>query len=591
MAGGPSPKDTSPGTGLGNASFTHAPFNSSSSPPKQPSNSQFSDVFAHNAGPASKPFHISPIGDRGTIDRAGPSLWTTNEIDPAFSSTDMNNVPTIFLRKLPRSTGQEALRSMLLFAKDLIDTQFVEHSLPEDKDFLSAVARFKTTAGANEAKERLNGKPNAANDANMVVEVYPNGMSGQIGRRGTVDGTSTRQPSNSTSPSASSSGQGTRQSSRFNGTFQSMEKLSPPNSTPGLNNGEFPVPDANSHFQSLFSPQSPLSNTFRDQPRITGKSVINDDLVNDETDELLKDPVAYAKSGQSNNNMNQRRFTNPQIPISRFSSLSLNTETNGTPTTSPPLSTFTSPRVMPPIQSPNSALSPGPMSAIGPNSNYQLTPQHYQRHNYPPINPADQNPPCNTLYVGNLPIDTSEDELKAMFSKQRGYKRLCFRTKQNGPMCFVEFEDVSFATKALNELYGHPLHNSVKGGIRLSFSKNPLGVRTGQANSMNPITPMSPRGGVNGMGNAMGGPPGFSTAAGPPPGLAAPPGLGAGTYMNGDAPSFGTGMGGIFGNPGFGSNMGGPMRAQPVGGIATTVAGGPGFNAMGAGHNDYMMGR
>ena len=49
-----------------------------------------------------------------------------------------------------------------------------------------------------------------------------------------------------------------------------------------------------------------------------------------------------------------------------------------------------------------------------------------------------------------------------MFSKQKGYKRLCFRTKQNGPMCFVEFEDVSFATKALHELYGHPLHNSIK---------------------------------------------------------------------------------------------------------------------------------
>ena len=87
-------------------------------------------------------------------------------------------------------------------------------------------------------------------------------------------------------------------------------------------------------------------------------------------------------------------------------------------------------------------------------------------------------PPCNTLYVGNLPIDTSEEELKSIFSLQRGYKRLCFRTKQNGPMCFVEFEDVSFATKALNNLYGQILHNSVKGGIRPSFSKNPLGVRS-----------------------------------------------------------------------------------------------------------------
>jgi hypothetical protein len=96
---------------------------------------------------------------------------------------------------------------------------------------------------------------------------------------------------------------------------------------------------------------------------------------------------------------------------------------------------------------------------------------------------ADRNvpyPPCNTLYVGNLPMDTSEDGLKAVFSKQRGYKRLCFRTKQNGPMCFVEFEDTSFATEAIDELNGYMLPNSVKGGIRLTFSKNPLGVRNGQ---------------------------------------------------------------------------------------------------------------
>ena len=47
-------------------------------------------------------------------------------------------------------------------------------------------------------------------------------------------------------------------------------------------------------------------------------------------------------------------------------------------------------------------------------------------------------------------------------------------------MCFVEFDDVSFATRALAELYGRQLPRSTvssKGGIRLSFSKNPLGVR------------------------------------------------------------------------------------------------------------------
>ncbi|KAF9087404.1 hypothetical protein BGX23_008159 [Mortierella sp. AD031] len=99
-----------------------------------------------------------------------------------------------------------------------------------------------------------------------------------------------------------------------------------------------------------------------------------------------------------------------------------------------------------------------------------------------PVNPGDQNPPCNTLYVGNLPMNTSEEELRTLFSRCVGYRRLCFRTKSNGPMCFVEFENVECATQALNDLYGNPLSNSVKGGIRLSYSKNPLGVRNSTVN-------------------------------------------------------------------------------------------------------------
>ena len=103
--------------------------------------------------------------------------------------------------------------------------------------------------------------------------------------------------------------------------------------------------------------------------------------------------------------------------------------------------------------------------------------QEKPRPTYTPADLTDQNPPCNTLWVGNLSMDTSEDELKAVFSSQRGYKRLCFRTKQNRPMCFVEFEDTSQATEALYELHGYKLHGSNESGIRLSFSKNPLGVR------------------------------------------------------------------------------------------------------------------
>lgn len=62
-------------------------------------------------------------------------------------------------------------------------------------------------------------------------------------------------------------------------------------------------------------------------------------------------------------------------------------------------------------------------------------------------NPGDQNPPINTLYVGNLPTSPApggsppsilEERLRELFSKCPGYRKLCFRQKSNGPMCFVE---------------------------------------------------------------------------------------------------------------------------------------------------------
>ncbi|KAL1407223.1 hypothetical protein Q8F55_006640 [Vanrija albida] len=101
------------------------------------------------------------------------------------------------------------------------------------------------------------------------------------------------------------------------------------------------------------------------------------------------------------------------------------------------------------------------------------------------MNPADQNPPINTLYIGNLPAISPpthppnflEESLRALFHRRPGFKRMSFRQKINGPMCFVEFEDIPFATQAMRELYGNTLNGLVKGGIRLSYSKNSLGQR------------------------------------------------------------------------------------------------------------------
>ena len=487
----------------------------------------------------------------------------------------------ILIRRLPINTTEDTLTAMVIFSKDFIDAEVLSAEKSEDPGFWSALLRFKTHQGALEAKGMLDGKPNTAKDAQMIVEMYYG--SPTLSRRYTVDNTSNPGPSSSTSSTASSTGPAPRQSSRFNGTFQTNQRVSPPSNGSYASN-ELPNPENSAHYQSLFSPQSPIGNHLNERTRITGKSLINNDSVDDdETGELLKDPVAYAENGPS---ITARRPTNPQIPISRMAGLSLNTNAAGPA----PISSFATSQALSSMSHAN-PMSPTTLTNGGPPVNYQLGSQHYQRHNFPPVNPADQNPPCNTLYVGNLPIDTSEDELKAMFSKQRGYKRLCFRTKQNGPMCFVEFEDVSFATKALHELYGHPLHNSIKGGIRLSFSKNPLGVRSGQG--MASPGPSNVPGVMQGMNGAMLGGPGstFSTASGPPPGLSAPPGLGQSRmgYSNTMNPMNGaTGQYGAASFAGNTNGWNGPVFA------GTMTAGGPA--AMMNGTNTgfppaYMMGR
>jgi hypothetical protein len=538
------------------------------------------DVFA--APHAFNNMH-PPIGDRRTAEKNGMSLFSLNS--ESAPNPEPSAFPAILLRKLPSNSDRDSVRNILLFAKDLHDYELVSQSrYPEDQGFVSAIAYFRTREGAKEARDLLNGKRNASNDANLIVDLLLDGLPGTIGsRRNTVDSASARQGSVSTAATIVGPGSNGRQSSRYNGTFQqNMEKMSPPNNaTPALGNGEFPV-------QNLFSPTSPVSTTFA--ARNLGKSVINDE--NDDDDGLLQESIGFAtQNGQSVQSLS-RRTTNPSVPVSRFPLPSLNTNgVNGM--SPPPVQTYTSPRSTATLQSPlSSNMSPHPLpphlNGHGPSAGYQQYAQPYppSRHNYPPVNPADQNPPCNTLYVGNLPVDTSEDELKQMFSKQRGYKRLCFRTKQNGPMCFVEFEDVSFATKALSELYGQPLHNSVKGGIRLSFSKNPLGVRSGQSANIGPTSAIASSAPLPGFAGGVPAPPGFSSATGPPPGLGltAPPGFSTQVYTNGSS-GFG-----VYSNGGFGAgpnDVAGSMRPLPG---STTNGSANGFGPLN-GNYQYGTGR
>jgi len=79
---------------------------------------------------------------------------------------------SILLRKLPSNSDREAVRNILLFAKDLIDCELLPQPRhADDKGFASAIAHFQTFEGAKEARDLLNGKRNATNDATLVVEL------------------------------------------------------------------------------------------------------------------------------------------------------------------------------------------------------------------------------------------------------------------------------------------------------------------------------------------------------------------------------------------------------------------------------------
>ncbi|KAM5442316.1 cell cycle RNA binding protein whi3 [Microsporum ferrugineum] len=586
-----------------------------------------SDIFSSTSQasnlPASMPYSITPIGKPSSFDsrtpvsatRLGQQLCANGS--NGSSSTSMGNgqqqqqqgqhggATAVRMRLLPRNTSYEALRSMLLFAKNLVDAEFIPNEYSEDASFLTAVALFETRTAAEEAQAMLNGKPNSTNDANMIVEIVspcPT-TSAMISRRNTID-----HLPRSLSMLSPTSPHPFMPPSRMMSRLDDIHSLDNGlDGKPPTTNGELPAPDTGSRIHSIFSSQSPAGNGMNDRPRVSGKSVIDQD-VDEDTGELLKDPIAYARNGPM---ALQRRSTNPQLPMSQFSNLSLTTNLS-----SPPLAPFSAGAGTPATRN-----MPTPTSAVSTFSGSgSTTPYHqlqFHRLNYPPVNPADQNPPCNTLYVGNLPPDTSEDELKALFSRQRGYKRMIFRQKPNGPICFVEFEDVSFATKCLTELYGYELSNSVKGGIRLSFSKNPLGVRNGQPGSIHPANSMSSPGPVSGINNSASagmGPVRFSTANGPPPGLSAPPGLpmpmpmpiptamgppqqvqvlntsqfnGLGLGLNHNANAMGAMRPGA--GPGPGSGPGAPMNMGV--GIGSPTAGNMGAINNSGSYPDYMMGR
>jgi hypothetical protein len=68
-----------------------------------------------------------------------------------------------------------------------------------------------------------------------------------------------------------------------------------------------------------------------------------------------------------------------------------------------------------------------------------------QPRTYVPVNNTKDNPPCNTLFIGNLSELTNEDELRSLFASQPGFRQLKVVRGARSVTCFVEFNDVPSA--------------------------------------------------------------------------------------------------------------------------------------------------
>lgn len=99
---------------------------------------------------------------------------------------------------------------------------------------------------------------------------------------------------------------------------------------------------------------------------------------------------------------------------------------------------------------------------------------------YTPVDRNSDNPPCDTLFVGNLPPHVSEEEVEGFFQNAMGNRIAACRVNRNASgrvSAFVQFADIEAAKEAHSTMQGKELPGSDRGPMRIQFSKNALGKR------------------------------------------------------------------------------------------------------------------
>ncbi|PRW58713.1 cell wall integrity scw1 [Chlorella sorokiniana] len=136
-----------------------------------------------------------------------------------------------------------------------------------------------------------------------------------------------------------------------------------------------------------------------------------------------------------------------------------------------------------------------------------------QPRGYAPITNTKDNPPCNTLFIGNLGDGVNEAEIRGLFSHQPGFQQLKLVRGPKGVTCFIEFIDVTSAMAVHDAQQGAILASSDRGGIRIQYSKNPFGRKRDAAGAFVDPGTAAAGGGNGGMYGGRGEPHAADTPA------------------------------------------------------------------------------
>ncbi|XP_057514247.1 uncharacterized protein LOC130795998 [Actinidia eriantha] len=156
-----------------------------------------------------------------------------------------------------------------------------------------------------------------------------------------------------------------------------------------------------------------------------------------------------------------------------------------------------------PVWAPHGYMAPPPPPPYDPYGGYPVPPVPMPApppvlapNSYVHVQNIKDNPPCNTLFIGNLGENVNEDELRGLFIMQPGFKQMKILRQERHTVCFIEFEDVNSATNVHHTFQGAVIPSSGSVGMRIQYSKNPFGKRK---DSSHPVASV----GTNGVPQPM----------------------------------------------------------------------------------------